>query len=224
MFRKSRAVVSSNSSRNFQLNTYPKLRDYGSQLFDPFPAKMRSVLRYSEGISIPGPSLGGVSLYYFCANGIHDPNITGTGHQPYGHDELLQIYNHYRVDKSVITVTCPGQASDLALRWGINVVDDFTALSSSVAISEQKGGVQCVMGDSIGTPVQLVQKYDRKKVFEANVSNVNASYGSNPSDTTAFQIWFGSIIPSEAVAAPMRLLINIEYHVTSWELKDLGDS
>jgi len=60
-----------------------------------FSAKTTRALRYSDYFQLTTTS-GAVSTYVFAANGLYDPNITGTGHQPMGFDQLLQFYNHYQ--------------------------------------------------------------------------------------------------------------------------------
>jgi hypothetical protein len=42
-------------------------------------------------------SSAGVSLYQFAGNGCFDPDITGTGHQPYYWDTYTGVYNYYSV-------------------------------------------------------------------------------------------------------------------------------
>lgn len=53
-------------------------------------------LKYSEQFGmIYTPATA--ATYQFRANSIYDPNYTGTGHQPLGHDQLITLYNRYRV-------------------------------------------------------------------------------------------------------------------------------
>lgn len=42
--------------------------------------------------------------YVYAGNDIFDPNVTGTGHQPMGFDQLMALYKRFRVHSSRITV------------------------------------------------------------------------------------------------------------------------
>jgi hypothetical protein len=68
-----------------------------------FPARVLKRLRYSDNFNLAGAS-GVVASYVFAANGLFDPNITGTGHQPMGFDQLMLSYNHYIVTECRATV------------------------------------------------------------------------------------------------------------------------
>ncbi len=56
-------------------------------------------LTYSETIQFSNATLVG-SQQIFNLNSIYDPNRTGGGHQPYGFDTLITLYNRYRVLKT----------------------------------------------------------------------------------------------------------------------------
>lgn len=59
----------------------------------------QAVLRYHEDFSL-NPTIGGApQTYVFRANGVYDPNFTGTGHQPRGFDQLMTMYQFFRVDE-----------------------------------------------------------------------------------------------------------------------------
>jgi hypothetical protein len=87
----------------------PGSKNYGNsttvqQLTTPiFPAKVTKRLRYSTNFPLT-TTVGAVSSYVFSANGLFDPDITGTGHQPMGFDQLMVSYNHYIVTHANITV------------------------------------------------------------------------------------------------------------------------
>jgi hypothetical protein len=67
-----------------------------------------TVLRYAEQMTFnPGSATNSSNV--FSANGCYDPNVTGTGHQPYGFDEYCAAgaagpYNRYTVLRSRMKV------------------------------------------------------------------------------------------------------------------------
>lgn len=64
--------------------------------------------------------------YIFTANGLYDPNITGTGHQPMGFDQMMLFYEHYTVTLSKITVNFYNNDADDSVVVGILVAPDAT--------------------------------------------------------------------------------------------------
>jgi hypothetical protein len=66
---------------------------YGSQSFDPMPSGLQCAFRYNENFAVQNASTGGPYMYIFRATSIFDPNFSGLGHQPYGHDLMLGMYN-----------------------------------------------------------------------------------------------------------------------------------
>jgi hypothetical protein len=68
-----------------------------------FPARTVKNLRYATNFQLT-VSGGAVASYVFAANGLFDPDITGTGHQPMGFDQMMVQYNHYCVMAAKIKV------------------------------------------------------------------------------------------------------------------------
>lgn len=68
------------------------------------PPQTTKMLRYAENITLTTTS-GVVNTYVYAANDAYDPNITGTGHQPMGFDQMMQLYNHFHIVKARIKVT-----------------------------------------------------------------------------------------------------------------------
>lgn len=60
----------------------------------PFAQRYITKMKYSDAVAITGT---GPQVYRFNLNSVQDPNRSGVGHQPYGHDTLITIYNRYRV-------------------------------------------------------------------------------------------------------------------------------
>jgi len=61
----------------------------------PIAQRYITKLKYAESTLVT--SIAGAATYVFNLNSIFDPNRTGIGHQPYGHDSLELLYNRYRV-------------------------------------------------------------------------------------------------------------------------------
>lgn len=70
----------------------------------------------------------GSDIRQYNLNSIFDPDRSGTGHQPMGHDQLGQIYNRYRVNSCTVTVhwTLTGANGAVMALLGNNTTSGFT--------------------------------------------------------------------------------------------------
>ena len=67
--------------------------------------RVTTKLCYCEYPFVVDSDVGGIGdEYIFSANGLYDPNISGTGHQPAGFDQLHTFFDHHVVLGSRITV------------------------------------------------------------------------------------------------------------------------
>lgn len=72
----------------------------------PFPLRMNAKLTYGVNVSIGTPGgLPTANKYRFRLNSIYDPDVTGTGHQPYQMDQLTAIYTKYLVKACYVDIT-----------------------------------------------------------------------------------------------------------------------
>jgi hypothetical protein len=70
---------------------------------DPLlPIRMRRTMRYSTQVQLDPTT--SVSVYQFRLNSLHDPDFTGTGHQPMGYDQFSALYQQWWVIGSRVTV------------------------------------------------------------------------------------------------------------------------
>lgn len=76
-----------------------------------FPQSMRTKVRYVERIDFQ-PTGGNVVQYQFRANNMRDPDVTGTGHQPRGFDQFMDVYNTYTVLGATCSVSWMFEAYD----------------------------------------------------------------------------------------------------------------
>jgi hypothetical protein len=96
--------MSSQSLKNHQ----PQRRKAKGRSAAPLPAvpvRVDRTLRYVTKVSM-NPGIGGQSAaLFFSANGMYDPDRSLGGHQPYGFDEYMEMYNHFTVLRSRIMVS-----------------------------------------------------------------------------------------------------------------------
>lgn len=216
----SRSVSRRRPSTSGVTKTWPLNRGYASPYFDPFPNQMRNILRYSTTINLD-PVAGLPQHYLFRATSIFDPDATGTGHQPYGHDTLASIYNHYQVDECIITMTSTSVGTNGI--FGITVTDDSSVNSDFDTVREQKGATFASIAAS-PNPVRVMSKYVRKATFPVETAlDTVANYGANPTENTFFDVWAEGNLPGNNPTA-MSFVITLSYKVRSWELRDLDQS
>lgn len=77
------------------------LTSYNTNIGLPLTKKVK--LSYYETIGLASTS-GVAAKHTFNLSGVFDPDVTGVGHQPYGHDQWANMYRHYYVSSARITV------------------------------------------------------------------------------------------------------------------------
>lgn len=199
-----------------------------------FSARQRTVLRYCEYVSL-NPALGVSSTYVFSANGLYDPNYSGTGHQPLGFDQWMTFYDHYHVVRSSMKATIiPSDttAANAAAFGGVLLRDSAGSMTGADVslLLEQKP-----IGASAYKQIPLV--YDRATVVRSifdygkfyGVSDLLASsvlrgdVANNPTEQAYYHIWVAPL--SAGLDLPsMVLLAEIEYDVVFSEPKTLAQS
>ena len=204
---------------NIGVRNWPYARMGLSQMWDPFPSKATAIMRYSTTISLNAEA-GIPAPHLFRANGIQDPDFTGIGHQPYGHDTYQTIYNHYNVRQSTLTMQ---PTNDIQGMFGISLTDDSTVQGDYDTIRETKGTVYAVAAGNNPVP-KLSKTFNVNQNFDLPFQkSTSASFGANPSESMIFHCWCeGSTGASNPSA--QTFVITITYIVDMWELKDLGQS
>jgi len=190
-----------------------------SMYFDPFPRTMRAVLRYSETISIDATALS-PAHYIFRAGSIFDPNYTGVGHQPYGHDTYSRIYNHYRVVKSVCKISNGNVGANNIM--GITLTDDVSTQADYDTLREVKP-TKFIPLCNTNESHTLSMDYNSAQAFPGQGQATTALFGSNPAEEMYFDIWTQGMLTTINPTA-LAVTVCIEYYVEFSELRDLGPS
>lgn len=189
---------------------------------NPIPLKNIVKMRYSTTIRLDS-STGTSAYHLFRAGSIFDPDYTGIGHQPYGHDLYEQIYNHYKVLSSKISCTFlpNGSVSSGNAVCGVAIKDDTTVETNFDTIREAKGAHYKIARGPEGKAT-VTNAYNSSKMYDKTV-NLTSAFGNGPVEDAYFQVFTTSVNTLQD-GTNVDVLVTIDYVVSMWELKDLGQS
>lgn len=167
---------------------------------------------------------GALTHYQFSCNGLYDPNITGTGHQPLYFDNCTGIYDHYTVIGSRIKVVAigetPGESGTLTL-W---INDDTTTTATLFSIPEQSSSTTAlVLPVDSGSKSTLTCNWSAKKTFGGNVlanDNLQGNASANPTEQSYYQLSYSTT--DGVTTSSLVFQVFIEYIAVWDELKDLA--
>ncbi len=193
--------------------------------------KTTAHLRYVDTISIDSGTT--IASHVFAANGLFDPDITGTGHQPLMFDEYTLLYNRYRVISSKCKVTPVGTTTSNLIPglYGVFGDHDVTltyALGNSVIEDMRNGGKWGIVGALNSTINQGFKTASYNALKELSPDGAGQSTPVTVNPTAAgladynFQVWVGSVNGNDPAA--MILLVQLDYIVEFTDPKVLTPS
>ena len=187
----------------------------------PFPLKQIRNLTYCDTVIIQSAIGDEVGTYIWSANSIADPDVSGTGHQPYGHDTLATMYTNYSVKSSVIDITFTEQVSETSFQpkaCGVYNNDLSTALTDGALVREQPRCVWKVLANDDSVMVRGMYKRDSR--FPAySQNNTGAVFGNSPLDGTRFDVFTARRVTT--TAAQVIAFVKITYEVEMWDPRKL---
>jgi hypothetical protein len=185
------------------------------------PDRTRVRLRYTTPFSFSGTFLTQV----MAMNGLYDPDISGTGHQPRGFDQWMAFYQRYQVTDSMIKVDL-ANGSDTPLI--VCIVPSLEVFGSALIFSatEQPYAVYKQMAGQQGGESQLtVQSVQNLRKFEGRATTSQAFIGSttaNPANLRRWNVVIGS--PDGVDIGNCTGLITVDYIVDFSRRQILGTS
>lgn len=191
-----------------------------------FPTQMKIRHKYTECINLTSTT-GASANYSFSCNGMYDPNISGTGHQPSYFDVCGTIYNHYTVVWSRIRVSpAPSTTLGAPMQVSVFINDDSTVAGGFSAAAEQSDSVtELVQINSGAAPKVLTLTWSSSRIFGGDpLSNDNlaGNTGANPSEQSMFSIVQG---PADSASTQtLFYLVELEYIAIWDELKDFASN
>lgn len=188
------------------------------------PLQRIAKLRYCEQITLTS-TLGAMVSHAFSANGLYDPNLTGTGHQPMGYDQWAGLFNHYVVLGSKLTMRINSDGGLQGIT-GVYLSDDTTIpYSDGVQIVEAKRGGSVVVANQ-RNQVSVNGYYSAKKFFNVkdvkdNLARLGASVTSNPTEQGSYIIYFNTL---NGTTESLNIIVQIDYICLFSEPVDLAQS
>lgn len=137
-------------------------------------------LRYESIINLT-PSIDPGHNHIFSANDLFDPDVTGTGHQPRGFDQLMGMFDHFTVIGSKITVKFMNSDSIVqGVYCSVRLRDSVTVTGNLTTIREDPGVRSTILGASssgrnMGT---LTKGFSAKKFFGKPPMGIDQAQGS----------------------------------------------
>lgn len=205
-------------------------RQLGNQLdigkIPLFPARFRGSLRYADTVTLSSTS-GAVASYVFSCNGLYDPDISGTGHQPAGFDQMMLSYEHYTVLRARMTATFHNNTASVNPTAALGLNASSTPITTVTQIIED-GLVTTVRmnGNGVYGCVQTLQRSIDIGRFGGvpkllDDSNYRGSVAGNPTEQSYFmlQLWNTELSTSSSAVD-----IEIEYDAVFTEPRKLSSS
>lgn len=191
-----------------------------------FPLSSRATLKYAESVEFD-PSSASPVLQVFSANGLYDPNITGTGTQPLGFDQWMSIYNHYRVSAARMVIICPSQGAPDNI-VAVTLSGTASALPPSHIASFAEMPYTTIMnspsnfqsGQKLVTPWYSIARFFHMNSIVGK-DDLAGQATSNPGDGVFFHVNVGGLVGNPPA---ITLLCTIEYRVEFFEPKTPPES
>lgn len=204
-----------------------------------FPASVRKrgQLYYESGLGLTAPTSGNAVTYFYSANGMFDPNITGTGHQPIGFDQMMLMYEQCTVIKSSIQVTF-NIGAGLTVNCGVALFPDASGLTNPSQLVENgliryvtlTSGSNTFQNQRMRTTVRLdcdvARYFGRGRGARAllNDDNLYTTAAANPVEQVYFGIVSWQVSADGSTTTSLGFDVLISYDVIYWEPRKLTES
>lgn len=199
---------------------YRRKRATNLPINTPLRKLLKAKMNYAELTSMSNAGFPYVN-YVFSANGMWDPNISGTGHQYMGFDQIMAMYAHYTVIGSRIKVTFINKTgdgtADEPIFVGIGLSRIASDTWSSLEQFEEQTGTKMTL-------INSVQKDGNSRYLTANLNpakylgiskpmsedTLKGTTSANPAESLYYHLFIASPSGTTPVAT---IKVEIQAHV-----------
>jgi len=185
---------------------------------DPFKPFQVVRLNYGSNYTMTCPATGLADEWTFRTNSIYDPDFTFLGKQPYGRDQIANLYSKYKVMGLEAKITFNDPSAD-GLFCGVSVTPSTTGATlahSYGTLIERPWTIVKTISNSGSQERVINLKFDAHKCFGVTKtmykgdSIYSALMGSNPS-TEAYLRLFAGNMNSASPASTINISVEITY-------------
>jgi len=180
-------------------------------------------LKYNGVFSNTYPVLG----HKLSLNSIYDPDVTGGGHQPYGHDTYATLYNRYRVNKVRYRIQLFTTSSE-PLKFTV-VANNTDSNYSSYDLAAESPNARTKCGNGYSSPVVFTGYYVPRLITGVNRAEYkddkySATFGADPAEIVRMHILGGMMDNTIPASNTWQANFTLVYHVEMWDPKELAQS
>jgi len=160
-------------------------------------------------------------------NSIHDPDRTGAGHQPYGHDTYSTLYNRYRVHKIAWTIQCSSYGTN-STNVTVVPLNNVTTTDDVLAVEQAGGSARTKIlhqsGDSNHTfmgAVDLAQLNGTSRTEYNADDRFESTFGSSPTELMGLYIFASN---GASTASGIQYFVKLQYYTELFDPIPLAQS
>lgn len=229
-YKRRKYAGSSNIVRYIPRSVRTKSRATTAVVGDNVPDRTMVKMVYAQFYSL-SPGSGNFAVQIMRGNSIHDPDLTGVGHQPYGHDQWANFYEYYRVVSSKIEVNAVSNDTSEPCLMVLCPSEDNVAIDSGNpdTYAETPYAKVKYLGIKGGTDTcQMFHYMPTQKALGVHTIlsgfDEAAPFGSNPS-TQAGWFWHVYVATRSGLGTPnVEIQVRVTYYTELLKRKQLGGS
>lgn len=180
--------------------------------------RYRAKLTYYDTISLT-TGTGAAGVYVYSANGLYDPDITGTGHQPMTFDQLMLSFEHYCVMNAKMTANFRNPSTSYTLSSSISLNAGSATVTNEQALVENGLIVRDRLAlspsdDSVKTlsmPINL-SKYGSVPSIMSDPEH-HGTISANPTEQAYFQL---SVWTPDTVTSISGVTVEVYIEYDAW--------
>lgn len=187
----------------------------------------RVKLQYTQYNSLVG-TLGALAINLFRGNSVNDPDSTGVGHQPMGHDQWSNFYDRYLVTGCAIKVEFINVGTPNA--FVAIMAKDTNSVVTTVSVAGERANSKYKIltpdGSSRRTKMSMYRTTRKMLGLNNKVTTDDDQYTAAVASDPTFQ-WYYHVVSGAldgSSTSGVEIYTTLTYYVTYYDRKTLSQS